>query len=405
MRQRSEKEMATKTKTKAKRKRSGVGTAIYVVILILWILFLAACGLYVLKQVYDYASVYDETQIDPVIEDYFAQLQANKWSNGMDALVKTMPHPTKTDEEVKELIQQKLNENELSYAVKPGFARSDNVTYNIYCGSDIIGEVVLVHDTSRNLVEDVYLPSEVVGVLAKMGVAIQPELYPWKVAGESFDFAELGLYSSIRVTVPETYRVEVDGVTLSDQYIIERGIEYDNLHNFYYEFDNLPHKVTYKLEESMGDSNVVIYDENGNVVVIDENKSDSQFMQKLDDATLEGLAGFINDFANNFLQMRSNTIEPMYAYSMLLPYIKQGSEMDNRLKQSMIDTWSHNSYYQFNGSQILDAYDFVDPYVIVEFHADASAQQPAGPNVISSDFRAMVDMSGPSPLVEIIEDM
>ena len=338
--------MATKTKKRASKKRSNVGTAIYVVILILWILALAACGLYVLKQVWDYASVYDETQIDPVIEDYFVQLEANKWSNGMDALVKTMPHPTKTDEEVKALIQQKLSENPLSYAVKPGFARSDNVTYNIYCGSDIIGEVVLVHDTSRNLVEDINLPSAVVGGLAKMGVAIQPELYSWKVAGESFDFAELGLYSSIRVTVPENFRVEVDGVILGDQYIIERGIEYDNLHNFYYEFEGLPHKVTYKLEESMGDSNVVIYDENGNVFVIDENKSDAQFMTKLDDATRYGLEGFISDFANNFLQMRSNTIEPMYAYSMLLPYIKQGTELDNRLKQSMIDTWSHNSYYQ-----------------------------------------------------------
>ena len=387
--------------TKRKKKRSRAGTVIYVVILILWIVFLAACGLYVLKQVWDYASVYDETQIDPVIEEYFAQLQQDKWSNGMDALVKTMPHPTKTDDEVKELIQQKLNENTLSYAVKAGFARSDSVTYNIYCGSDIIGEVVLVHDTSRNLVEDINLPSVVVGGLAKMGVAIQPELYSWKVAGESFDFAELGLYSSIRVTVPENYRVEVNGVTLGDQYIIE----YDNLHNFYYEFENLPHKVTYKLEESMGDAEVVVYDENGNVFNIDENKGDSQFMQKLDDATRDGLAGFINDFANNFLQMRSNTIEPMYAYSMLLPYIKQGSEFDNRLKQSMIDTWSHNSYYQFNGSEILDAYDFVDPYVIVEFHAEASAQQPAGPNVISSDYRAMVDMSGASPVVEIIEDM
>ena len=397
--------MATKTKTKAKRKRSGAGTAIYVVILVLWILFLAACGLYVIKQVYDYASVYDDTDIDPVIEAYFEKFEQDKWSSGMDVLVSTMPHPTMTDAQVKELIQQKLTENTLHYAVKPGFARSDSVTYNLYCGSDVIGEVVVVHDTSHNLVEDINLPSQVVGVLAKMGVAIQPELYTWKVAGESFDFADLGLYSSVRVTVPEMYRVEVNGVTLGEEYIIERGIEYDNLKNFYYEFDNLPHKVTYKLDESMGDSNVVIYDENGNVTTIDENRGDSQFMTKLDDATRDSLAGFINDFANNFLQMRSNTIEPMYAYSMLLPYIRQGSELDNRLKQSMIDTWSHNSYYQFNGSEILDAYDFVDPYVIVEFHADASAQQPAGPNVISSDYRAMVDMSGGSPLVEYIEDM
>jgi len=375
------------------------------VILILWILFLSACGLYVLNEVWNYASVYDQTQIDPVIEDYFNRLQTNMWSDRMAALGGTMPHPTKTDAEVKGLIQAKLRQNTLSYAVKPGFARSDSVTYNILCGADTIGEVVLTHDTTVNLVKDIDLPSAVVGVLAKMGVAIQPELYPWKVAGESFDFAELGLYSSVRVTVPETYRVEVDGVTLGPEYIIETGIKYDNLTNLYYEYEGLPTKVTYKLEDSMGDSTVVIYDEDGNVFQIDENAGDAQFMKQLDDATRMSYADFINGFADKFLQMRSNTIEPMYAYDQLAPYIKKGTEMDNRLLQSMIDTWSHNSYYQFNGSQILRAYEFVDQLIIIEFHAEASAQQPAGPNVISSDFRAVIDQSSGSPLVIWVEDI
>ena len=394
------------TKTKRKKKGSGaVWTAIYVVILVLWILFLAACCMYVLKEVWNYASVYDQTQIDPVIEEYFDRLQTNMWSDGMDALVSTMPHPTKTDAEVKEMIQAKLRENTLSYSVKPGFARSDSVTYNLFCGSSIIGEVVLKQDTTNNLVRDIDLPSAVVGVLAKMGVAIQPELYPWKVAGESFDFDELGLYSSVRVTVPENFSVQVDGVTLGPEYIIESGIKYDNLTNLYYEYEGLPTKVTYKLEEGMGDSEVVVFDENGNVFQIDENAGDAQFMKQLDEGTTYGLTDFINNFANYFLQMRSNTIEPMYAYQQLLPYIKTGTEMDNRLKQSMIDTWSHNSYYQFNGSEILRAYEFRDQLVIVEFHAEASAQQPAGPNVISSDYRAVVDMSGSTPLVIWVEDI
>ena len=148
-----------------------------------------------------------------------------------------------------------------------------------------------------------------------------------------------------------------------------------------------------------------VFDENGNVFQIDENAGDAQFMKQLDEGTTYGLTDFINNFANYFLQMRSNTIEPMYAYQQLLPYIKTGTEMDNRLKQSMIDTWSHNSYYQFNGSEILRAYEFRDQLVIVEFHAEASAQQPAGPNVISSDYRAVVDMSGGTPLVIWVEDI
>ena len=393
-------------KVRRKKRTGTAGTVIYVVLLILWIAFLAACGLYILKQVWDYAAVYDETIIDPVIEEYFDQLQTNVWSDGMDELVRTMPHPTRTDAEVKEMIQTKLREGTLSYRVKPGFARSDSVTYELFCNSDCIGEVVLVNDTSRNLVENVNLPSAVVGALAKIGVAIQPELYPWKVESESFDFDELGLYSSVRITIPENYTVTVNGVALGDEYVIERDVEYDVLHYFYYEYDGLPTKVTYKLDSNMGDAEVVVYDENGNVFVIDESKDDSQFMPQVDDATRASLESFINGFAENYLQMRANTLEPMYAYQLLLPYIKTGTEMDNRLKQAtIIDTWSHNSYFQFNGSQILNVYGFRDQLIIVEFHAEASAQQPAGPNVLSSDFRALVDLSSGSPLVISVEDI
>ena len=238
-----------------------------------------------------------------------------------------------------------------------------------------------------------------------MGVAIQPELYPWMVQSESFDFDELGLYSSVRITVPESYRVEVNGIQLGDEYIIERGIEYDVLHSLYYEYEDLPHKVTYKLDSNMGDAQVVVYDEYGNVFTIDENKNDSQFMPPVDDATRAALEEFIPHFAEMFLQMRSNTIEPMYAYQQLLPYIKTGTDFDNRLKQSMIDTWSHNSYFQFNGSQLLNVYGFRDQLVIAEFHAEASAQQPAGPNVISSDYRVLVDLSTGTPLVVMVEDI
>ncbi len=391
--------------TKRKSKKSGAGTAFYVVILVLWIVFLAACGMYVLSQVWTYASVYDQTSVDPVIEAYFSKLETDSWSDGMDVIVQTMPHPTQTDAEVKELIQTKLREGKLSYAVKPGYARSDSITYNIYCGNDIIGEVVAEHDTTRNLAEDVHLPDAVVGVLARIGVAIQPELYTWKITQETFNFDDLGLYSSVRITVPENYRVEVNGVTLGEEYIIERGIEYDVLHYYYYEYDGLPTKVTYQLDNSMGDAEAVVYDEYGNVFQLDPNQNDSQFMKHLDDASKDSLRSFIDNFANMFLQMRSNTIEPMYAYQQLLPYIKPGTDLDERLKQSMIDTWSHNSYYQFNGSELLDAYEFRDQLVIVEFHAEASAQQPAGPNVISSDYRALVDMSGGTPLVISIEDI
>ena len=75
------------TKKKKKKNSSGVGTAIYVVLLTLWILFLAAVCLYILSQVWAYASVYDDTQKEPVIEAYMAKLRENVWDNNIAATV------------------------------------------------------------------------------------------------------------------------------------------------------------------------------------------------------------------------------------------------------------------------------------------------------------------------------
>ena len=143
--------MATKKKKK-KKNSSGVGTAIYVVLLTLWILFLAAVCLYILSQVWAYASVYDETQKEPVIEAYMAKLRENVWDNNIAATVAAMPHPVQTDEEVGALVKDMLLNDELSYAEKPCFTRSDSITYNLLCGQNVFGEVTLREDTSNNLV-------------------------------------------------------------------------------------------------------------------------------------------------------------------------------------------------------------------------------------------------------------
>ena len=78
--------MATK-KRKVKKNRSGAWTAVYVVLLTLWILFLAAVCLYILSQVWAYASVYDDTQKEPVIEAYVAKLRENVWDDSIAATV------------------------------------------------------------------------------------------------------------------------------------------------------------------------------------------------------------------------------------------------------------------------------------------------------------------------------
>ena len=387
-----------------KRGASAVGTALYVVILVLWILVLAAGGLYILSQVWKYASVYDETQAEPVIEAYVSHLRETVWDDSIADTVKAMPHQMQTDEEVGELVKDMLLNDELSYTAKPGGTRTDSITYNLLCGENVFGEVTLVEDTSRNLVEDVNLPEQVVGVLAKIGVAIQPELYSWKVGSESFDFS--GLYSSVTVTVPENYRVTLNGNTLGEEYIIERNIHYDVLESYYYMYEDLPCKVTYRFDNIMGHLEPVVYDDNGNVFVIDETKDDSQFLQTVDAPTLARIEDFIDVFSDKFLQMSANTLDPNMAFNELLPYLKQGSEFEKRMRQAAVtDSWSHNSYYQYNGSEVLSAVKLGENFYVVEFNASGQANQPAGVNMITRNLRAIVDGSGEQMVAVTIEDI
>ena len=393
-----------KKKSKAKR-RSNVGTALYVVFLTLWTLGIAAVCLFILSQVWAYASVYDDTQVEPVIESYVADLRVNLWDDSIAATVEAMPHQVQTNEEVRALVKEILMTDEIGYAEKPGFTRSDSITYYLLCGKNAFGEVTLTQDTSKNLVEDVMLPEQVIGALAKMGVAIQPELYPWKVSSESFDFS--GLYSSVQVTVPSNYRVTLNGVNLSEDYIIERDIPYDYLESYYYRYNNLPTKVTYRFDHIMGHIEPVIYDESGNVFVPDPDKDDSQYMTKVEDpAVLERIRTHIDGFSDAYLHLSASTGDPNGPYAQLLNYIEPGGEMDNTLKQIfLIGDWSHNSYYQYGGSEVQDVYSIGGNCYVVDYTARATVNQPVGTVNLERNLRSIVDESGGRMITATIDDV
>lgn len=390
-------------KTKRKRK-SNVGTAVYVVILTLWTLAVAAVCLYIISQVWAYASVYDETQVQPVIEDYVANLRENLWDDSIAATVEAMPHPAQSNEEVRELVREILTTDEISYAEKSGSVRSDSITYYLLCGENAFGEVTLREDTSRNLVENVNLPGAVVGALAKMGVSISPELYPWKVAEESFDFS--GLYSSIRVTAPSTYKVTINGLTLGEEDIVERDIHFDNLESYYYRYTGLPTKVTYEFNNIMGHIEPVVYDEAGNVFTYDPDRDDSQYMTEVDDATMERIRAHIDAFSDAYLKLSASTGDPVGALAEVRQYIEEGGEMDNSLQQILeIGDWSHNSYYQYKGSEVLSAYSIGGNCYVVEYTASATVNQPVGTVDLERHLRSIVDASGEKMITATIDDI
>ena len=389
---------------KTKRKGSGAGTAVYVVILTLWVLAIAAGCLYILSQIWAYANVYEEAEFQPVIESYVNNLRENLWDDDIARTVEAMPHPVQSNEDVRQLVREILMTDEISYTEKQGTAGSNSKNFYLLCGDRAFGEVTLTEDTSKNLVQNINIPDPVVDVLAKMGVGILSELYPWKVSEEHFDFS--GLYSSVTVTAPKNYRVTLNGMDIGEEYITERDIHFDNLEPYYYRYDNLPTKVTYHVDNIMGHLEPVIYDEAGNVITIDPDRDDSQFMTPVDDATLERIRWHIDGFSDAYLHLSASTGDPQTPYNELLNYIEPGSEMDNTLKQIFqIGDWSHNSYYQYKGSEVISAYSISGKFYLVDYYARATVNQPAGPVDLERHLRSIVDDTGDHMITATIDDI
>ena len=341
----------------ARRKRNKHGTAIYTVALLVYTLVLLVLAFFALTKVWTYAEEYEGARPELTMDAYIENLRRNLWNDSVADTIASMPHEVQSDEECKELVKQMLSD-ELSYKRRAGNAEdSEAVHYNLLCGGKVFGSVVLVRDESK--------ASE-----------LEFDLLPWKVDREEFDFT--GLYSSVEITVPESYSVKLNGVTLGDEYITERDIPYDVLEDYYAQYPNLPRKVTYRFDNVFGHLEPEVFNEQGEPAVIDDTKDDSQYIKPVDEAIMERLREFTVPFSDAYLNYCAGTSDPTYAYSKLAPYIIQGGDLDSRLHQAMdgYSSWSHTTSYRFDSATLNKATDVGDGFYILEISAVTTTTFP-----------------------------
>ena len=218
-----------------------LGARIYTFFLVLYGLAIIAAACYGLLMVWTYAEEYEYTRPHHALDSYLEKINRERWSDGMEKAVAAMPHETQTDEEIKAFIQDKLSAG--ITAVRKG-GNAESSIYSLRCGGREIGTVTIDEDTSyRSRIDTTQKPWSL----------LQWRLYPWKVAGETFDFN--ALYNSMEVTVPKDYQVYINGVRLGEEYIVERDIPYDNYQKMYYQFrSNMPTNVKYRFDHIIGEA-------------------------------------------------------------------------------------------------------------------------------------------------------
>lgn len=330
-----------------KRKRSA---RIYWTLLILYGVIITVAAVYALSQVWVYAEEYEASRPNNTMDAYISELSENLWGEGIAETVSNMEHEVQSDEEVGEHVKALLS-NGISY-VRKGGSGDNGIHYSLRCNGNEFGEVTLVEDDSNaeNL---------------KFG------MLPWKVESESFDFN--ALYSSVEIVVPRTYEVYLNNVKLGPEYIVEEGIKYDVLEEYYDEFENLPSKVRYKYDNAIGTLDFTVKNENGEVVVIDETQDDSQFINPCSEEEMERLGEFAAGFVVNYLKYISGVTDPMYGYGKLLPYLVEGADLDQRMKNSMDGlSWAHTSSCTVNSVTLNSALSLGDGFYMCDISSNAT---------------------------------
>ena len=128
-------------------------------------------------------------------------------------------------------------------------------------------------------------------------------------------------------------------------------------------------------------------------------------LKSVDTADWPRFAAFLDAFVNAYLNFSAGTMDSWAGYYSMMPFIEQGGSLDRRFIQvTMIGSYSHNSYYQYYGSELLDLFLLEGGSYVAYVRASASASQPAGPNVVDRTFRILVQDIGGNLVAESLED-
>ena len=209
---------------------------------------------------------------------------------------------------------------------------------------------------------------------------------------EGVQFYLDGLYTDVDLVVPESFTVLLNGHALTEANIVERGLPYDVLAEYYDEFDGLPTKVKYHADKIFGQVDYQLLDRNGQPAVIDPERDDSQFIEPVSEELYQRFDKFSGEFTERYLQFSSGAGQVWTDYARVRAYVLKGSDLDDRLDRTLRSylEYMHNSNFNFNGSKLNGVKPLGNNIYILDISADAGSQMPAGYEEVHRDMYVFV---------------
>lgn len=296
-----------KSSGKKNVKKSGswfcIGMLLYAVIFLGLVIF----GL---RFLWDYMAAYEASRSDNAVDAYMEQLTSEHIVDMSQNVIDQIDHNLQSEEECRQIILDALRGG-VRHAKKSRECTDTRLVYVLRTGSTVIGEFVIE--------------------------ANEPDEYgftTWELAEESFDMSYL-IGQTQSITAPDICTVSVNGVALDESYIIEDNIPYEDIKEYYDEYD-LPCQVTYEAGPLLGEFEMVVTDDEGNELTFDENTDWSEYYYNCTEEETRKLDDFVDQFLERYIAFTgSNKNTRHTTYNALIKDVLEGSDLATRLKNAI----------------------------------------------------------------------
>jgi len=280
--------------------RFAIGMMIYAVLF----LVIACVGL---AFFWDYMEAYEYSRPKVAINAYMQNLTEEHICDLSQELIDQVDHNIQTEDQCRAYIMEAIDG--ISYAKKSKECTDKRQVFVLRTGAKVIGEFSIV---AR---ED-----------GKYGFT------PWYFEQESFDLETLNLFGSdYQATVPSDHTVTVNGFALTDDYVVDGMVLYEEIEDYYKDYD-LPYRVTYSVAPIMGEMNVVITDLEGNEVTFNEDTDWTPYFHNCTEEEAKALDEFTEKYVNLYVTFTGSRRNSRFVnYNRLIAHVVKDTDFAQRL--------------------------------------------------------------------------
>lgn len=281
--------------------------------LLLFMIVYAGAALYAinygLQIFWNYIASYETSRPNKPIEAYMEELTREHIVDLADGVLEQVDTNLQSEAECRSVMLESISGN-ISYARNLKECTDTKTVYMILCGGKTIGKVTTE-----------------AGEPDEFGFSV------WSVTQESYDLSYL-VGGTVTVTAPHDHPVLVNGVALDESYIVETGIQYELLKDYYEDFD-LPYIVTYTAGPILGEPEAVITSPAGQVVTIDENTDWNTFIETCTEDQITDVKAFVEEYLDSYVAFTSSKDDAYAKYKALIKYMDDNGSLPDRMKRAL----------------------------------------------------------------------